>query len=79
MSIFLQSVYYFDELNELDEIGSRRRLANQLKTILDERPLPENLAKLWTSIKTPSGMDFTELDNLKKHYLGKTACAEGYI
>ena len=63
MSIFLQSVYYFDELNELDEIGSRRRLANQLKTILDERPLPENLAKLWTSIKTPSGMDFTEIDN----------------
>ena len=79
MSIFLQSVYYFDELNELDDTGSRRRLANQLKTILDERPLPDNLAKLWTSIKTPSGMDFTEIDNLKKHYLGKTACAEGYI
>ncbi len=77
--MFLQSVYHFDELNEFDDTGSRRRLANQLKTILNERPLPENLAKLWTSIKTPSGMDFTEIDNLKKHYLGKTACAEGYI
>ena len=79
MPMFLQSIYYFDELNELEETGSRHRLANELKTILDERPLPENLSKLWTSIKTPSGMDFTEIDNLKKHYLGQTECPVGYI
>lgn len=79
MPMFLQSVYYFDELNELDDTGSRRRLANQLKIILDERPLPENLSKLWASTKTESGMDFTEIDNLKKYYLGKTECPVGYI
>jgi hypothetical protein len=77
--MFLQSVYYFDELNELDDTGSRRRLANQLKVILDERPLPEDLSRLWASTKTESGMDFTEIDNFKKHYLGKTECPVGYI
>jgi hypothetical protein len=79
MPMFLQSIYYFDELHKLDETGSRCRLASELKTILDERPLPENLAKLWASTKTELGRDFSEIDYFKKHYLGQSACPCGYI
>lgn len=69
LPMFLQSIYYFDDLNEYDPLGNRKQLATRLQTILDERPLPDELAKLWQQIKTTSGRDFTRTDEMKKFFL----------
>ena len=77
--MFLQCIYYFDDLNEYDPLGNRKQLATRLQTILDERPLPDELAKLWASIKTASGRVFTQVDFFKEHYLGQNISPYDYI
>jgi hypothetical protein len=69
LPMFLQCIYYFDDLNEYDPLGNRKQLATRLQTMLDERPLPDELAKLWQQIKTTSGRDFTRADELKNNFL----------
>ena len=79
LPMFLQCIYYFDDLNDYDPLGNRKQLATRLQTILDERPLPDELAKLWASIKTASGRVFTQIDFFKAHYLGQNICPCDYI
>lgn len=77
LPMFLQSVYYFDDLNEYDPQGNRKQLATRLQTILDKRPLPDELSKLWQQIKTSSGRDFTRTDEMKKIYLNTNSTILG--
>jgi len=79
LPLFLQSIYYFDELNESDPLGNRKQLATRLQTMLDERPLPDELAKLWASIKTASGRDFAQIDTFKERYLGQNVTLCEYM
>ena len=79
LPMFLQCIYYFDDLNEYDPLGNRKQLATRLQTILDERQLPDELSKLWQQIKTTSGRDFTRADDFKKNFLNKKATVIGYM
>ena len=79
LPMFLQCIYYFDDLNEYDPLGNRKQLATRLQTILDERPLPDELSELWQQIKTTSGRDFTRADDFKKNFLNKKATVIGYM
>lgn len=79
LPMFLQAIYYFDDYVVEDGLSARRELADELRTILDTRPLPAELAELWEKTKQRELVNFKELNQFRKEYLGTSRCPVGYI
>ncbi len=79
LPMFLQAIYYFDDYDVQDGVAGRRKLADALRQILDNRPLPDELAEIWHTIKTPPGGDRTKLETMRNRYLLGTVIPEGFF
>jgi hypothetical protein len=79
LPMFLQAIYYFDDYDVQDGVAGRRKLADALRQILDNRPLPDELAEIWHTIKTPQNGDRTKLETMRNRYLLGTVIPEGFF
>jgi hypothetical protein len=79
LPMFLQAIYYFEDYDVQDGVAGRRKLAEELRQILDNRPLPDELAEIWHTIKTPQSGDRTKLETMRNRCLGTSAIPEGFI
>ena len=79
LPMFLQSIYYFEDYDVQDGVAGRRKLAEELRQILDNRPLPDELAEIWQTIKTPQGGDRTKLEAMRNEFMGTPDIPYGLI
>lgn len=79
LPMFLQAIYYFDDYDVQDGVVGRRKLADALRKILDNRPLPDELAEIWHTIKTSQGGDRTKLETMRNLYLLETTLPRGFF
>lgn len=79
LPMFLQAIYYFEDYDVQDGVAGRRKLADELRQILDNRPLPDELAEIWQTIKTSQSGDRTKLETMRNRCLGTSAIPEGFI
>ena len=79
LPMFLQAIHYFDDYDVQDGVAGRRKLAEELRQILDNRPLPDELAEIWHTIKTSQNGDRTKLETMRNRYLGTSAIPVGFI
>lgn len=68
MTVFFQSIYYFDKLAADDGVCGRKQLAEELKLILDTREFPPRVKELWEKTKQIETQSFDLLNSYRSDY-----------